>query len=231
MFLDLPQPWEALPNSIEVLKEGGKLVSFSPCIEQIQKTAELLRCKNFAEIRVFESLCKAWGTQEIKCKPKPRPVYARGGRGHVPLEDVHKNTSRSTNGPRTAQQQGGKITAAGEQEKHEENLPKSMGKSSRGAEENLPEEDPRPALKKRVLDKRTETTKNSSGLGEGSAKQKLLVAEKQAIHGTGALARDGFGDGSTSEWRSIQLPMRGHTSYIMVATRFLKDELEQPKVA
>ena len=30
-------------------------------------------------------------------------------------------------------------------------------------------------------------------------------------------------------WRSFQLPMRGHTSYITVATRGLADEREQPR--
>ncbi|CAJ1978433.1 unnamed protein product [Sphenostylis stenocarpa] len=65
VFLDLPQPWLAVPSAAKMLKEDGTLCSFSPCIEQVQRSCEVLRT-SFTDIRTFEVLLRAYEVREDK---------------------------------------------------------------------------------------------------------------------------------------------------------------------
>lgn len=58
VFLDLPKPWDAIKSANYVLKCNGKICSFSPCIEQVQKTCNVLRINGFVDIRTFEVLSR-----------------------------------------------------------------------------------------------------------------------------------------------------------------------------
>ncbi|XP_047341779.1 tRNA (adenine(58)-N(1))-methyltransferase catalytic subunit TRMT61A [Impatiens glandulifera] len=65
VFLDLPQPWLAIPSAAKMLKQDGTLCSFSPCIEQVQRSCEILKA-NFTDIRTFEILMRAYEVREVK---------------------------------------------------------------------------------------------------------------------------------------------------------------------
>ncbi|KAL4366434.1 hypothetical protein GQ457_05G010650 [Hibiscus cannabinus] len=65
VFLDLPQPWLAIPSAGKMLKQDGVLCSFSPCIEQVQRSCETLR-SNFTDIRTFEILLRTYEVREWK---------------------------------------------------------------------------------------------------------------------------------------------------------------------
>ena len=57
VFLDLPSPWEAIPHAVRALSAaGGRICSFSPCVEQVQKTCTALRDQGFQEIQTFEGI-------------------------------------------------------------------------------------------------------------------------------------------------------------------------------
>ncbi|KAG5474488.1 hypothetical protein LSCM1_03274 [Leishmania martiniquensis] len=60
IFLDVPAPWAAIENVCHALKAGGMLCTFSPCMEQTQRTAEALRAAphHFVDIRTVEALTK-----------------------------------------------------------------------------------------------------------------------------------------------------------------------------
>ncbi|XP_027334965.1 tRNA (adenine(58)-N(1))-methyltransferase catalytic subunit TRMT61A-like isoform X1 [Abrus precatorius] len=65
VFLDLPQPWLAIPSAAKMLKQDGTLCSFSPCIEQVQRSCETLRTC-YTDIRTFEILLRTYEVQEGK---------------------------------------------------------------------------------------------------------------------------------------------------------------------
>lgn len=63
-FLDLPQPWLAIPSVSKMLKQDGVLCSFSPCIEQVQRSCEIMRTTRFYDIRTFEILLRSYEIKE-----------------------------------------------------------------------------------------------------------------------------------------------------------------------
>ncbi|XP_057458776.1 uncharacterized protein LOC130749439 [Lotus japonicus] len=65
VFLDLPQPWLAIPSAAKMLKQDATLCSFSPCIEQVQRSCETLRT-SFTDIRTFEVLLRTYEVRETK---------------------------------------------------------------------------------------------------------------------------------------------------------------------
>ncbi|CAA6665542.1 unnamed protein product [Spirodela intermedia] len=65
VFLDLPQPWLAVPSSGKMLKPDGVLCSFSPCIEQVQRSCEALTT-NFTDVRTFEVLLRTYEVRDVK---------------------------------------------------------------------------------------------------------------------------------------------------------------------
>ncbi|XP_008775689.1 tRNA (adenine(58)-N(1))-methyltransferase catalytic subunit TRMT61A [Phoenix dactylifera] len=65
VFLDLPQPWLAMPSVGRMLKQDGVLCSFSPCIEQVQRSCEALK-SNFTDVRTFEVLLRTYEIKEVR---------------------------------------------------------------------------------------------------------------------------------------------------------------------
>ncbi|XP_023516030.1 tRNA (adenine(58)-N(1))-methyltransferase catalytic subunit TRMT61A isoform X2 [Cucurbita pepo subsp. pepo] len=96
VFLDLPQPWLAIPSAERMLKQDGVLCSFSPCIEQVQRSAETLRSK-FTDIRTFEVLLRTYEVREGKTESS----QVEGG-GSVELppckKRVRSKQANNTNG-------------------------------------------------------------------------------------------------------------------------------------
>lgn len=73
VFLDLPAPWSVLESSARVLKHQGRLCSFSPCIEQVQRVCLKLDELGFSEISTVEVLLRTFEVQAHQAWPVARP--------------------------------------------------------------------------------------------------------------------------------------------------------------
>ena len=67
VFLDLPRPHEAIEHARSVIRpSGGRLCSFSPCIEQVQATCEELRRCGFVEVETVECLSRSFDIRSVR---------------------------------------------------------------------------------------------------------------------------------------------------------------------
>ncbi|PNX96068.1 tRNA (adenine(58)-N(1))-methyltransferase catalytic subunit trmt61a-like protein [Trifolium pratense] len=83
VFLDLPQPWLAIPSAAKMLRHDGTLCSFSPCIEQVQRSCETMQ-SNFTDIRTFEVLLRTYEVREGKTESKE--INGNGSNGSLPCK-------------------------------------------------------------------------------------------------------------------------------------------------
>ncbi|XP_014772887.1 tRNA (adenine(58)-N(1))-methyltransferase catalytic subunit TRMT61A [Octopus bimaculoides] len=66
VFLDMPSPWEAIVFASKALKkQGGRICTFSPCIEQVQKSHEVLRENGFEDCSTVECLVRNFDVRTI----------------------------------------------------------------------------------------------------------------------------------------------------------------------
>ncbi|VDL76014.1 unnamed protein product [Nippostrongylus brasiliensis] len=67
VFLDVPAPWEAIPHAAGAISRtrGGRLVSFSPCIEQVQRACEIMRQVGFVQVETVEIVNRSQKVVEL----------------------------------------------------------------------------------------------------------------------------------------------------------------------
>ena len=54
--LDVPEPWKAVPACREALMPGGRFVSYSPTVGQVERTHTALKEAGLSQVRTFEVL-------------------------------------------------------------------------------------------------------------------------------------------------------------------------------
>ncbi|CAI5484615.1 unnamed protein product [Closterium sp. Yama58-4] len=69
VFLDLPCPWLALPSAAACLVGGGRVCSFSPCMEQVQRCSQAMRAHGLTDIRTVELLSRTYDVREEVLTP------------------------------------------------------------------------------------------------------------------------------------------------------------------
>lgn len=68
VFLDLPHPWEAIQFTDSLLKNGGRICCFSPCIEQVQRTCQALNNFDFMDIETYECILRPYEVRDLSLK-------------------------------------------------------------------------------------------------------------------------------------------------------------------
>jgi tRNA (adenine57-N1/adenine58-N1)-methyltransferase catalytic subunit len=59
VLLDLPEPWGAIPAAYTALRPGGRIATFTPTYNQLERTVRALRDAGFQEVRALELLERA----------------------------------------------------------------------------------------------------------------------------------------------------------------------------
>ena len=70
VILDMATPWLVIPHAYLALKGSGSLISFSPTINQVEKTVQVLKEKGFVNIQTFESFMREMQIALGKTRPK-----------------------------------------------------------------------------------------------------------------------------------------------------------------
>ena len=69
VILDLAVPWMVVPHAQTALKPCGTIVSFSPTIDQVVKTAEALKENSFVSMETIECLMRGMQVERGKTRP------------------------------------------------------------------------------------------------------------------------------------------------------------------
>jgi tRNA (adenine57-N1/adenine58-N1)-methyltransferase len=70
VVLDLATPWLVVPYACNALKGSGALVSFSPTIDQVVKTAEAMVENKFVDIETIECIMRGMQVERGKTRPE-----------------------------------------------------------------------------------------------------------------------------------------------------------------
>lgn len=80
VFLDLPEPWLAIPHAAFVLKPNARIASYSPCVEQSQRAIQALRLSGFHSIQTMEYRLQEHYVDEVSYVSPPRKKRKRLGK-------------------------------------------------------------------------------------------------------------------------------------------------------
>jgi len=74
VLLDLPFPWECVPQSADALRGGGRLASVSPTLNQVEKTVEIMKNSGFVMINTKEILMRNYIINTGRSRPADRMI-------------------------------------------------------------------------------------------------------------------------------------------------------------
>jgi tRNA (adenine57-N1/adenine58-N1)-methyltransferase len=78
VILDMATPWLAVKLAYDALIAGGHFASYSPTIEQVQKTVKELENQNFIDLTTLECIVRYINVEEGKTRPETRMIGHTG---------------------------------------------------------------------------------------------------------------------------------------------------------
>ena len=78
VVLDMPVPWRVVPHAKAALKHGGFFASFSPTINQVEKTVKKLQEERFVDVRALEVMVREYKVKEGETRPHTRMIGHTG---------------------------------------------------------------------------------------------------------------------------------------------------------
>lgn len=71
VFLDLPEPWLAIPHAAYIMKPSSRIASYSPCIEQTHQAVDAFREYGFHSIKTMEFRLMEHYVDEVEFEEPP----------------------------------------------------------------------------------------------------------------------------------------------------------------
>jgi len=68
-ILDMPDPWDALPNVLSMLRCGGRLCCYIPNANQLELTVKAMRQAGMVEVRALENIQRGMEVHEAGVRP------------------------------------------------------------------------------------------------------------------------------------------------------------------
>lgn len=87
IFLDLPEPWLAVPHAAFAIKPNGRLCSYSPCVEQAQRCIAALSECGFHSIKTIEVRLRENYVDEVELEMPPTNRVVRMKKDEYTLVD------------------------------------------------------------------------------------------------------------------------------------------------
>ena len=78
VILDLPSPWDGIQSAYKALKGGGRLISLSPTVNQIEEAVDHLEKEGFVFIETFETIQRHYLVRKGKTRPIDRIIGHTG---------------------------------------------------------------------------------------------------------------------------------------------------------
>jgi len=78
IVIDVADPWRVVPHAYESLKGGCSIASFSPTINQVEKTVTALKENDFIDMESIEILLRGIHVEEGKTRPLSRMISHTG---------------------------------------------------------------------------------------------------------------------------------------------------------